>query len=414
MPDPPLTRRPPAEPARVAMAALVAEGVAFAVLVGLTGSPVGRVLRLVIVAVGTGAALATERRGGRVVRGVVAFSAGVVGTTTGAAIGLAHLVRSDVGVEAIAGAVVLTAGLVLLVVGAVRLVRETPGWWRLALVPAAVVVLQFVILPVAIAVYATNPPATEVGAETPADRGLDYEDVTFTTSDGVRLSAWYVPSANGAAVVLRHGSGSTRSDVLDEAATLAGAGYGVLAVDARGHGRSGGDAMEFGWWGDRDVSAGVTWLESRPDVHDGRVAVVGLSMGGEEAIGAAAADPRIRAVVAEGATGRGSMDASWLDHDVPGLVERGTLAVQTTVADLLTSAPRPRSLESALVATAPRPVLLIAGRDELRADRAFAAASPANVELWELPDTAHVAGLATHPDEWTRRVTGFLDGALGG
>ena len=66
------------------------------------------------------------------------------------------------------------------------------------------------------------------------------------------------------------------------------------------------------------------------------------------------------------------------------------------------------------MATAPRPVLLIAGRDELRADGAYAAASPANVELWELPDTAHVAGLATHPDEWTRRVIGFLDRALGG
>ncbi|MGZ4710147.1 MAG: alpha/beta hydrolase, partial [Acidimicrobiales bacterium] len=352
-------------------------------------------------------------RTGPAVRAGLLAVLGVVGLTAGAAVGLLHLVKSDLGPPAFAGLLALTGGLVLLVVGSVALVRATPGWWRLVLVPVALVVLQFVVLPVTIAVYATNPPATRVGAQTPVDRGLAYEDVTFATSDHVPLSAWYLPSTNGAGVVLLHGSGSTRSAVLDEAAVLAGAGYGVLAVDARGHGGSGGDAMDLGWWGDRDVSAAVIWLESRPDVVDGRVAAVGLSMGGEEAVGAAASDPRMRAVVAEGALGRGSMDDSWLAHDVQGLIERGTLAVQTEVADLLTSAPRPGSLQSALVAIAPRPVLLIAGRDELRGDRAYAAAAPA-VELWELPDTAHVAGLATHPDEWTRRVTGFLDTALAG
>jgi hypothetical protein len=105
------------------------------------------------------------------------------------------------------------------------------------------------------------------------------------------------------------------------------------------------------------------------------------------------------------------MDSSWLAHDAEGLIERATLLVQTEVADLLTSAPRPAGLRAALAAVAPRPVLLIAGRDELRGDRAYASVSP-TVDLWELPDTAHVAGLATHPDEWTRRVVGFLDGAL--
>ena len=336
MPTPTTTDRPPRPVVRVA---IVVEAVAFVALVMSGGTWPGHVGRLVAVVLVAAGALLLERSGGPVRRGIVALVLGVVGLSTGAAIGLMHLVTSDVGGTAIAGLVALAAGLVLLAAGGVLLVRSTPGWWRLLLLPAALVVLQFAVLPVTVAVYATNPPATPVGSTTPADRGLDYEDVTFTTSDGVRLSAWYVPSTNGAAVVLRHGSGSTRSDVLDEAVTLAGAGYGVLAVDARGHGRSGGDAMDLGWWGDADVAAAVTWLASRPDVRDGRIGVVGLSMGGEEAIGAAAADPGVRAVVAEGASGRGSMDTSWLAHDGVGLIERWTVAVQTTVADLLTSAP---------------------------------------------------------------------------
>ena len=109
---------------------------------------------------------------------------------------------------------------------------------------------------------------------------------------------------NHAAVVLLHGAGSTRSSVLDHAVVLANHGYGVLLFDARGHGRSGGRAMDFGWYGDKDVTAAVSFLQTRPDVDDDLIAAVGLSMGGEEAIGAAASDRRIRAVVAEGATHR--------------------------------------------------------------------------------------------------------------
>ena len=125
-----------------------------------------------------------------------------------------------------------------------------------------------------------------MGSRTQADRGIAFDDVTFTSADGVRLSAWYVPSRNGAAVVLRHGATSTRSDALDEAVVLAGHGYGVLATDARGHGDSGGAAMDWGWYGDLDTAAAVTYLSQRPEVDADRIGVVGLSMGGEEALGA--------------------------------------------------------------------------------------------------------------------------------
>ncbi|MGZ4705680.1 MAG: hypothetical protein ACXWCM_12495, partial [Acidimicrobiales bacterium] len=180
MPDAAHPRRPPLTTPRVAVAA---EGLAFAVLVGLAGSPAGRLLRVLVVAALTGAALVLERRTGPAVRAVLLAVLGVVGLTAGAAVGLMHLVKSDLGPPAFAGLLALTGGLVLLVVGSVALVRATPGWWRLVLVPVALVVLQFVVLPVTIAVYATNPPATRVGAQTPVDRGLAYEDVTFATSD---------------------------------------------------------------------------------------------------------------------------------------------------------------------------------------------------------------------------------------
>jgi uncharacterized protein len=401
-----------AAPARVATGALATEAVGFAVLLGASGSPGWRAVRVAAVITVGAVTLLVERQRGRVARGATALAVGLVGLTTGAGIGVMHLVKSDLNVQALGGLVILATGLVLLAVGAARLWRATPGWWRLLALPFAFVVVEFAVIPVTAATYGTNLPATRLAKATPADHGFPYQDITLVTSDHVRLSGWYISSRNGASVVLLHGSGSTRSSVLAQAAVLARHGYGVLLFDARGHGRSGGTGMDFGWWGDRDIGAAVTWLASRPDVTGGRIAAVGMSMGGEEAIGAAATDQRVRAVVTEGALWRGSQDTGWLPTNLSGVVERGMLAVQTAVTGALTDAPQPLSLHQAISEIAPRPVLLIAGKPELRGDRYLRDAAPGTVELWELPDTPHVSGLAYHPAEWEARVTGFLDRAL--
>jgi dipeptidyl aminopeptidase/acylaminoacyl peptidase len=101
------------------------------------------------------------------------------------------------------------------------------------------------------AVIAVNQPPGALGSATPAAYGLAYRNVAFRIADGVRLSAWYIAPRNGAAVLVLPGSGSTRTAVLPQAAVLAWHGYGTLLPDARGHGRSGGHAMDFGWWGGR-------------------------------------------------------------------------------------------------------------------------------------------------------------------
>ena len=65
---------------------------------------------------------------------------------------------------------------------------------------------------------------------------------------------------------------------------------------------------------------------------------------------------------------------------------------------------------------APRPVLLVAGGGfpaEIRASRRYRAAGGRTVQLWELPDTGHTAGLRTHPAAYERRTVGFLDRAVG-
>jgi uncharacterized protein len=209
------------------------------------------------------------------------------------------------------------------------------------------------------------------------------------------LPAWYVPPHNGAAVVLLPGAGSTRTAVLGQAAVLARHGYGALLVGTRGHGLSGGHAMDFGWWGGRDIAAAVSFLARQPGVRSGQIAVLGESMGGEQALAAAGSDPRIRAVVAEGAEGQQYGDHGWRPHDITGVVDRGMEWVQYAAAGLLSGAPRPMSIP-----------------DEPVAARWFRAASPATVQTWVVPHAGHTGGLATAPRAWEAHVLGFLNTAL--
>ena len=341
--------------------------------------------------------------------------AGITGTVTGAGVASAHLAKAGPDAAAVAAAVVLVTGIVLLVWGAAALVRAVPGWWRLLAVPAAIALLWFVLFPLTVAVYATNLPPGPLGSATPATYGLAYQNVAFRTADGVRLSAWYIPSRNGAAVVLLPGSGSTRTAVLGQAAVLARHGYGTLLLDTRGHGLSGGHAMDFGWWGDRDIAAAVSFLARQPAVHPGRIGLVGESMGGEQALAAIGADPRIRAVVAEGATGQQLADRGWLPHGTDGVLQRGMEWVQYTAAGLISGAPRPMSIPDALRAAVPRPVLIIAAgavADEPIAARWFQAASPGTVHVWVVPHAGHTQGLATAPRAWETHVISFLHAAL--
>jgi len=268
------------------------------------------------------------------------------------------------------------------------------------------------------AVAATNPPRPHVGSRTPADAGLTYRNVEFPAADGTRLSGWYIPARNRAAVVLLHGSGSTRSNVLDHAEVLAHHGYGVLLYDARGHGRSQGRAMDFGWYGDDDINGAIAFLRRQPNVDSRRLAAVGLSMGGEEAIGAAAANHDIRAVVAEGATNRVAGDKAWMSdtYGLRGALTEDLEALTYGFADLLTDAKPPITLHDAVRRAAPRPVLLITAGDvpdESHAARSIQHNSPRTVDVWVAPHTTHTHALASHPREWEARVVTFLDHALG-
>ena len=327
---------------------------------------------------------------------------------------ISHLDKQGLTGARVTGILAIAGGLVLLSIGTTRLLRMAKSRWRkLLVIPIAFVIAQFFLLPVGLAVYTTNAARPPLSGRTPADIGLDFEEVIVASADDTLLAGWYVPATNGAAVLLRHGSGSTRVGVLDHAAFLAEAGYGVLMLDARGHGESGGRINELGWHGAEDIDAALDYLSTRPDVTDEHLGVLGLSMGGEEALTAAALDERIGAVVSEGA-GIGTYGDSIAAGSHA--VERIINWTQFAAVDVLSDASQPESIHRTIGRIAPRPVLLIAGDEavEREVDPIYAAAGGSTTELWMLSDTPHTDALRVHEQEYERRVLElFRDALLG-
>ncbi len=259
-------------------------------------------------------------------------------------------------------------------------------------------------------------PRRQLPTETPADRGLAYHDVAFPAADGLVLRGWYLPTQNGAAIIIGHGYGAYRR--LDQAELLARHGYGVLTFDWRAHGESDGNLCSLGYYEVRDVEGALAWLRQQPDVDPQRIGMLGESMGAVAAIRAAARLPDIKAVVVaspyptieEGISNvwRGT---GWPAFPfVPLQTLFGRWQTGLDLADL-------RPLDE-VAAISPRPILILAGgQDPITgpdAGQRYYAAAGEPKELWFEPNLGHLDFLQVYPAEYERRVVSFFDKALSG
>ena len=120
-------------------------------------------------------------------------------------------------------------------------------------------------------------------------------DVRIPVTADLEIGAWYVPAQHGAVVILAHGIGADRSQMLPEVKLLTDAGIGVLAFDWPGNGTSGGESQ----WGRNErltLSACVTWVSAQADVDRAQLGVLGFSSGGYTVAQVAATDLRLRRI----------------------------------------------------------------------------------------------------------------------
>jgi fermentation-respiration switch protein FrsA (DUF1100 family) len=134
-------------------------------------------------------------------------------------------------------------------------------------------------------------PMSEVPA--PGELGLtDVELVTFDTSDGLRLSGWFVTASGSSprvTVLVLNGNAGNRAHRAPLAAALRDHGMQVLLVDYRGYGGNPGAPTERGLAA--DSRAARAYLAGRPGVDASRIVYFGESLGTGVAVDLAVEHP---------------------------------------------------------------------------------------------------------------------------
>ena len=243
------------------------------------------------------------------------------------------------------------------------------------------------------------------------------EEFDVTAPDGAILRGWKVrPAApDGSWVLLFHGVADNRAGEIGQAELLLRAGYSVVMMDARAHGESGGAMATYGWLERHDTRAVVDALEATE--HPGHVFALGESMGAGIALQSAAVDPRIERVVAEASFA----NLTEAGYDYAGL-RRSPLLGKTLFAPFawmlvfhgqrLAGFPANGVSPEKAVAGRAFPVLLICDAQDdalpCRHTQRIYAQARGPKSLWIVPGAFHTAALGFAPEEFRRRVLGFL------
>ncbi|WP_425551326.1 alpha/beta hydrolase [Actinoallomurus vinaceus] len=249
---------------------------------------------------------------------------------------------------------------------------------------------------------------------------MSVQPLTLHSMDGVRIDAGHLPGSDGLCLVLAHGfTGAWRQPTTRRIAAVLNKAGGVIAIDFRGHGRSGGRSTV----GDReilDVDAAV-----RHARHLGyeRVGLVGFSMGGAVVVRHAALHGGVDAVVAVSAPARWYYRDTKPMRRVHWAIEQrsGRLAARVVRRTRIAGgawAKVPEAPHEVVGRIAPTPLLIVHGDQDPflpvdHAEQLYGAARDPR-ELWIEPGYGHAESAATPAlihriGQWTASRTIAVD-----
>lgn len=252
----------------------------------------------------------------------------------------------------------------------------------------------------------------------PADFGLQSETVSFNSTDGIPLKAWWLPASGTprGAVIIAHGIDHTRQVMLPRATFLVHGGYDVLTPDLRCHGESGGTIASPGLLEARDILGAIRYIRSRG--HSEPIALLGLSYGAVASLIATTESSDVVALISDGAFPNGEqlslVRVPFLLASAPGAARATALVYYARSGvylgpQLLSVIPYARRVTV--------PVLLISGGADWivptsRARQILSAIPSKEKELVVIPGAYHDTTYTTAPGLYSSAVLDFLKRAV--
>jgi pimeloyl-ACP methyl ester carboxylesterase len=249
----------------------------------------------------------------------------------------------------------------------------------------------------------------------PADLGLDYEDVSFTSrEDNVVLKGWYLPAEGDYAIIIVHGGFQPRLDdnvdTLNLANDLVVEGYNVLLFDLRGRGESEGEGRALSNI-ERDIGGAFDYVISQGYPPE-RIYIIGFCSGAASAC-IFASQNQVGALVLDGCFANAynmvvnqakliGIPEFLVDGFTPGVFLMCRIFYDFELVNA-----------EDVAAEVSCPIFFIhEENDELISLAEMRllfelSTNPAN-QFWEVPDAEHSQSYKTHPAEFMERVDGFL------
>jgi len=135
----------------------------------------------------------------------------------------------------------------------------------------------------------------------PTAEGYAYEEVSFASRDGTRLTGWLVwaPGEARGTVVHFHGNAQNMTAHYSFVDWLPRAGFNLFVFDYRGYGVSEGEPARLGVY--EDSLAAIRYVQQRSDIDTNRIVLLGQSLGGANALAAVGRGDvtAVRAIAAE-------------------------------------------------------------------------------------------------------------------
>jgi uncharacterized protein len=173
-----------------------------------------------------------------------------------------------------------------------------------------VVLGLIIILPLFNLLLGVHPPRMQTDDD-PKRYGFDYEEVSFTTADGLILRGWFIPAATVthesleqeesagnicATILVGHGYPFDKANILRHVLFLHRQ-FHLLLFDFRYFGESEGAYTTAGLLEVRDIQAAVEYGKTREDVDPERIGAMGFSMSASAFI--LTRHPEVKAIVAD-------------------------------------------------------------------------------------------------------------------
>ena len=129
----------------------------------------------------------------------------------------------------------------------------------------------------------------------PEDFNLDYEDAVFESTDGLKLSGWFIPhNKSKDAIIVMHGYPANKADLLPVALFL-NKKYDVFLFDFRSFGQSEGKYTTAGFKEVKDLEGAIGFLKQEKKIRN--IGAFGFSLGG--AVALMSKNNEIKAIVAD-------------------------------------------------------------------------------------------------------------------